>query len=188
MTDYSDLIAVALRTELGDTHRAVKTVMKWTGASERAVKNWLAGDTGPHGPYLIKILRHSNAVLETILAASRRKALLEFFIQSTGGPANADQITKFGSIHSAKSGAVYTGEDSDPNGGPVHDPVDDPDLNKRQRWFLTAIVEGRRVSARTIVSEFAVSEKTAKRDIAGLKARSLLQFMGTRRRGRYKPL
>jgi predicted HTH transcriptional regulator len=91
-------------------------------------------------------------------------------------------------IRRGESGNVSFENDGDPNGGPVRDPIDDPDLNKRQRWFLAAITEGRRVDARAIKSEFGVSEKTAKRDIAGLKARSLLQFVGTRRRGRYKPL
>src|SRR5262249_39373011 len=175
-------------TELGDTHRAVKTVMRWTGASERAVKNWLAGDAGPQGHYLIKILRYSNAALETILAASRRIEVLEFLIQTSGAPGNGDRTTRNGPIRGGQSGSVSTKNDNGPNGGPVRDPVDDPDLNHRQRWFLTAVKEGRRVSARTIRREFGVSEKTAKRDIAGLKARSLLQFVGTRRRGNYKPL
>jgi hypothetical protein len=161
--------------------------MKWTGASERTVKNWLAGDTGPHGHYLIRILRYSNATLETILAASRRKALLEFLIQTTGAPANGEQVARKEPIHRGKSGGTRIDNDSDPNGDPIHDPDDDPDLNGRQRWFLIAITEGRRVGARAIMSEFGVSAKTAKRDIAGLKARSLLQFVGTRRRGRYKP-
>ena len=39
--DYAELIADALRQEHGNTHRAVKTIMHWTGASERSVKNWL---------------------------------------------------------------------------------------------------------------------------------------------------
>lgn len=82
--DYSEAIASALRSELGDTHRAVKTVMKWTGASERAVKNWLSGERGPHGRYLVKILRHSDGALQTILAASRRLDLLTHFLQQNG--------------------------------------------------------------------------------------------------------
>jgi hypothetical protein len=161
-------------------------VMRWTGASERAVKNWLAGENGPQGHYLIKILRHSNATLEAVLAASRRKHLLEFLIQTTGAPADGDRGMRKEPNHPGGSGKARIQDDNDPDGDPIVDPVDDPDLNKRQRWFLTAVIEGRRVSARAIKNEFGVSEKTAKRDIAGLKARSLLQFVGTRRRGSYK--
>lgn len=32
---------MALQKELGQSHRAIKTVMGWTGASERSVKNWI---------------------------------------------------------------------------------------------------------------------------------------------------
>lgn len=35
--DYGELIADALRREHDDTHRTVKTIMCWTGASERSV-------------------------------------------------------------------------------------------------------------------------------------------------------
>ena len=45
---YPSAIAASLRKELGDTHQAVKIVMKWTGANERTVKKWLAGTNG-HG-------------------------------------------------------------------------------------------------------------------------------------------
>ena len=44
---YASAIAAALQQELGATHRAVKTIMKWTGANERTVKNWLAPKTAP---------------------------------------------------------------------------------------------------------------------------------------------
>lgn len=45
-TRYREAVAAALRTELGQTHQAIKTAMRWTGASERAVKYWLSGERG----------------------------------------------------------------------------------------------------------------------------------------------
>ena len=47
--------------------------MRWTGASERAVKIWLAGTNRPRGEHLISWVRHSNAVLEAFLELARRK-------------------------------------------------------------------------------------------------------------------
>jgi hypothetical protein len=44
---YAAAVAHALTRQLGGTHQAVKTVMRWTGASERIVKNWFAGSCGP---------------------------------------------------------------------------------------------------------------------------------------------
>jgi hypothetical protein len=75
--DYAVAIATALRNELGETHQAIKAVMKWTGANERTVKNWFAGSNGPNGQHLAALARHSDAVFEAFLIlASRRQALV----------------------------------------------------------------------------------------------------------------
>jgi hypothetical protein len=73
---YAAAMAAALRTELGETHQAVKIVMRWTGANERTVKNWLAGDTGPSGEHLVGIIQHSDAALEAILLLAKRRPAL----------------------------------------------------------------------------------------------------------------
>lgn len=67
VADYRTAIAAALRDELGLTHRAVKTAMRWTGASERTVKYWIVGERGPSGEHLIALARHSDIVLHMIL-------------------------------------------------------------------------------------------------------------------------
>ena len=69
---YRKAIAAALRAELGQTHQAVKTAMRWTGASERTVKYWLSSERGPSGEHLIVLAQHSDAVLLTILAMAHR--------------------------------------------------------------------------------------------------------------------
>jgi pyocin large subunit-like protein len=73
---YAAAIAAALKAELGSSHQAVKTVMRWTGANERTVKNWLAGKVGPRGEHLIGLLRHSNSVLEIILRLACREQIV----------------------------------------------------------------------------------------------------------------
>jgi hypothetical protein len=74
--DYPAAIAAALRSELGDSHQAVKTVMRWTGASERTVKNWLTGRRGPRGEHLLALIRHSNVVLEIVLKSAGREQII----------------------------------------------------------------------------------------------------------------
>jgi hypothetical protein len=69
---FEQAIADALKAELGPTHQAVKTLMAWTGASERTAKHWLAGTHGPRGQHLIDLARHSDAVLYYFLAAANR--------------------------------------------------------------------------------------------------------------------
>jgi len=74
--NYPAVVADALRSELGTSHQAVKTIMRWTRAKERTVKNWLAGTNGPSGPHLITLFRHSDAVLgQCLLLAGRERAL-----------------------------------------------------------------------------------------------------------------
>lgn len=70
--DYAATIAKALRAELGTSARATKTVMHWTGASDRAAKYWLSGVRGPNGRHLILLARHSDTVLHTLLQMAHR--------------------------------------------------------------------------------------------------------------------
>ena len=70
--DYRKAMAMALHEELGSTNRAIKMAMRWTGASERTVKYWLAGERGPSGHHLIALARHSDAVLFVVLALAGR--------------------------------------------------------------------------------------------------------------------
>lgn len=73
---YAVEIGSALKRELGGTHQAVKTVMKWTGAAERTVKNWLMGQSGPSGIHLIALICHSDAVLEIVLSSADRTEVI----------------------------------------------------------------------------------------------------------------
>ena len=75
--DFNDAIAAALRKELGSTHQAIKIIMQWTGASESAVKTWLAGSHGPSGEHLVALVRNSDHVLKVfLLMAGRNRHLL----------------------------------------------------------------------------------------------------------------
>ncbi|MEH2565223.1 hypothetical protein [Bradyrhizobium sp. AZCC 2289] len=73
--DFIRLIAGALRAELNSTHQAVKTAMRWTGASERTVKHWFAGTHGPSGEHLVALARHSDEVLKVFLVAADRNSM-----------------------------------------------------------------------------------------------------------------
>ena len=70
---YAKMVSAALRKDLGKTHRATKTVMRWTGACERTVRNWLAGTKGPSGEHLVVLIRNSETVLEAILCHAGRE-------------------------------------------------------------------------------------------------------------------
>lgn len=69
-------IGEALRAELGGSHQTIKTIMNWTGASERTIKNWLSGSNGPSGRHLIELIRHSDAVCSLVLRMAGRDEAL----------------------------------------------------------------------------------------------------------------
>lgn len=73
---YANLIADILRAELGNSHQAQKTLMRWTGANERTAKNWLSGANGPSGEHLLQLMRNSDRVFEFVLKLSHRPAFL----------------------------------------------------------------------------------------------------------------
>lgn len=73
--DYLAEILQALRHELGTAGGATKTIMRWTGASDRTARNWMSGASGPSGYHLICLARESNAVLAAMLALSGRPEL-----------------------------------------------------------------------------------------------------------------
>lgn len=73
---YANAIAAALRSELGDTHRAIKTLQRWTDANERTTKNWMSGSHGPSGYHLITLSAHSDKVLQMFLHLADRRDVL----------------------------------------------------------------------------------------------------------------
>jgi hypothetical protein len=74
--NYVTVVTAGLRKELGDTHQAIKTIMKWTGANERTVKNWLGGRYGPNGGHLIDLFRNSDEVLDAFLRLAGREEFI----------------------------------------------------------------------------------------------------------------
>ena len=73
---FPEMIAEALRRQYGGNPAAVKVVVRLTRANERAVKNWFDAKNGPSGENLVSLLRHSDEVLETVLALAGRQDLI----------------------------------------------------------------------------------------------------------------
>jgi hypothetical protein len=69
---YAATLAAVLRTELGGTRAAAKTMMRWTSACERTAKAWFSGVSGPSGEHLIALMRNSDAVFALVLRLTGR--------------------------------------------------------------------------------------------------------------------
>ena len=73
---FVDEIASSLQQSLGNSRVAIKTVVTWTGANEKTVKNWFAGRYGPSGPHLVALVQHSDEILSTFLSMAGREDLM----------------------------------------------------------------------------------------------------------------
>lgn len=72
-------ISSALRLEHDGTGLGLKTIMRWSGASDRSVRTWMNGSGCPSGYHLLRLARESDAVFEAMLdLADRPEARLGF--------------------------------------------------------------------------------------------------------------
>jgi len=184
---YARTIAELLRKEHGDSHRAVKQLMQQTAASERTVKHWLAAQHGPDTVYFLRLLVSSSVIRAFVLG----------LMEGPAANAQAHRIDRFSLSATREAyaageavggGPATSGRKNDPERVPKHDPLNVPDpveLNERQRWFLDRVVEGR-CGANEISAVWGVSLKTARRDIAALQKVRLIEYVGSRRKGRYR--
>jgi hypothetical protein len=202
---YAAIIAGALAKELGDTHRAAKVLMGWTGAGERTGKHWLAGLHGPTGDHLLVLMQESDAVFEAVVTAiNRRDAAIaarmlaaQRSLQEVASLMQHEQVRPPVADGPAVSGQRSEGtsgpndRESDRNRDSDHDRErveTSPRYSLRQSWLLEALRAGRHVGATDLAERWSICEKTARRDIAGLKAMGLIEFVGSRRSGRYRPV
>ena len=68
---------------------------------------------------------------------------------------------------------------------PVNVPANVP-VNDRQKWFLKQTGKGIRISGSDLAKHWNISKKTAKRDIADLKQKGLIEFLGAPKNGYYR--
>src|SRR5882672_3769017 len=73
--ECAQAIADALKEELA-RGASIKTIMAWTGAGERTVKEWLAGSNAPRAFQLECLLRSSEAVYQRIMLRTGRQPVV----------------------------------------------------------------------------------------------------------------
>ncbi|MEJ0050215.1 MAG: hypothetical protein WDN02_03195 [Methylovirgula sp.] len=53
-------------------------VARWTGATERTVKNWFSGHNAPSGDYFLELVRNCPDMLDEFLAAAGQTERLSY--------------------------------------------------------------------------------------------------------------
>lgn len=69
---YAQQIAAALRDSYGDSSSAAKEIANDIGAGLGTVRKWLAGENGPSGEHLLKLMAQRDAVWMRVLAMTER--------------------------------------------------------------------------------------------------------------------
>jgi len=181
---YADVMAELLKKEHGDSHRAVKLLMRQTDASERTIKHWLAAQHGPDTIFFLRLVATSPVIRAFVLGVIESPVIAR---QSARNMRWDIPPLPPESIAQSPTRRQIAGND------PINDPDDDPingpitvRLNQRQQWFLDRVGQGARSKASDIALHWQVSPKTARRDIRGLQIAGLLRFAGARRNGYYQ--
>jgi hypothetical protein len=181
-------IAELLKKEHGESHRTIKQLMHQTGACERTIKHWLSGQHAPDVMFFLRLVVSSSIVRAFVLG------IIEGPAAEQASLAN-DRMTRIASKEAYTAGEaaisrlVARAERNDRNHDTENDPKDDPEprvFNQRQQWFLEQIEAGKRISAKQIVLTWQVSLKTARRDISALLCLNILEYVGSKRKGRYR--
>ena len=187
--DHAEALGSALRGEFHGRRFAAKTIGRWTEAADRTVKGWLAGAYLPRGDHLIALVSKSDAALAMVLEASGRLDLLDSFRALRRLPDRPIQHRHVDAGYGPYDDLVR---------GPVPGPAlrsfpsleragdrETIAMDRRRRWFMDGLAAGERVDATALQDRFGISRRTAKRDIAALRASGAIRFVGTCRRGRY---
>lgn len=192
---YALTIAGLLRKEHGESHRAIKQLMRKTDASERTVKHWFSGQHGPNSLYLLRLVMSSPAigafVLE-LMEGSAAKQPTHPIDQPLPSEIRRSYVAErtFGGVRA--DGAWKNVPNNVPNNVPKNVPKDTgtnvsdlTELSERQKWFLAQVRDGARVGAKEIALAWGITVKTARRDISALQHAQLIKYVGSRRKGLY---
>lgn len=69
------MIGAALRSQLGGTRQAAKTVMRWTHVSDHTARSWINGQTSPSSLHLLEMATQSEPIMAVILRLTGHPSL-----------------------------------------------------------------------------------------------------------------
>jgi hypothetical protein len=153
---------------------AAKWISRKTGIPPETVRRWNKGRNSPRSGHLIILARRYPEVLKVFFGFVGHNYLIPYISL----PDHEREIAGIPSRSGADSGENV----------PINVPLKSwpSDLNERQKWFLVELHCNIKVTAADIVRRWAVTDKTARRDIADLKERGLIAHVGARKSGWYE--
>ena len=176
----SKIIAFSLRQDFGCGESAVKKIGRKTGTNLRAVRNWYEAKNTASTKHFVALVQISPTLKRWLL-----EDILICNPEANSEEKRNSKNVKVSALIPSWITDIYT----DTNVG-INVPRNVPikNLGVRQEWFLVQLRNGQRSSAQDIAAYFNVKIRTAERDIAGLKDRGHITYIGSRRSGYHRIL
>lgn len=169
----ANMVRAALRKDFPIVKLAAQAIAQEIDVNFDALKRWYNGSNTPVSGHFLALMKVSPSLFIAVLEeVGHGDALCRILLNSKG--AGKESHRQNGNAQSAKSGPIN---------GPIN--CESPDSLLRQRWFLAQIREGRDPSILSILDYWRVSRRKAKGDIASLKNRGIIAFVGAKKNGRY---
>ncbi len=169
----AEIVAYSLQKDFGQYTSTIKTIGQTTGANLRTIRNWHDGLKVPSSLHFVQLLQASPTLRKWFLSYMFGEGFWDDYRLIKGLERSSFNTMK---THSSEA---KTGQ----NDVPINVPIN---LNERQKWFLIKLESDKNTAAEHIAKQFSVTKKTAKRDIADLKAKHMIQFHGARKTGCYE--
>ncbi len=177
-TEIEQKLACKIREFLREKYRQapspVKQIGQMTQLPTETIKRWYKGRNLPKTGHLIILAKTYPEIMRLLLEETGYADLIPFMVPAVRPPKSEEK-----SIKNSKKARKNV---------PINVPIKLPPahLNHRQRWFLIQLHEGIRITAAEISIRWAVTIKTAQRDIADLQNAGFVVFRGSRKAGRYE--
>jgi hypothetical protein len=179
--ELAQIVADALRKDFGDTPSAIKHIGRVTNANLRAIKNWYEARNTPSSGHLLLLARSSPSILTFVLQQVGGEDLLGAFQllkKDNNKPDSRNKNLLTVPKIAEKNFRIEVNLSHEITGR----------LNKRQLWFLTLLQQGEKAKTATISTQFPVTDRTARGDVAELVDLNLIKIVGSRKNGWYKSL
>jgi hypothetical protein len=167
-------IAEILRQEYAGTPSAVKLISAKTKIAPGTIKNWYIGRNPPRLVHFLMLARHYPAALCVLLGAVGHDYLVPHIRSPELESETAAPVQKKEPVAGKNVTINVTLKSKTAN------------LNGRQAWFLERLRSGSKLTAQDICRQWSVLLRTSRRDIAILKARGLIVFVGAKKAGWYE--
>ena len=171
-------VAEILRHEYEGVTSPIKKISLKTGVAPATIKKWYCGQNPPRLAHFLVLARNYPDVLQILLEAVGGSDLWDAFTllgsrlkagQNNSSEPDTDQVYSAEELH-------YKYRDATAN---------HRQAEQRQIWFLEQLQQGHQLSFDDIRSQWNVSVRTAKSDIAMMISLKLIEFIGARKNGMY---